>query len=221
MLCGVPHLLRWGVPHSEGCPPFKDVFKKCTSLLRCPSLLKCPSSTGVSPTSKGVPRSRMFEKMSFLLWCPSLLKCPSSTEVSPTLKSVPHSRMCLKNVLLHWGVLIYWSVRHLLKCPQHWHGVLHSRAFSTTLGNSIIPQPYRLGSGHAQQSWATPQHNTTTVMAWDKAHPAALVWVPRLWISGLQIWLSGILFGLFFLNFFNYFCFFLKSEKLGLWHDRV
>ena len=154
------------IPHIEGCPPFKDVFKHVIF-------------TVVS----------FFTEVSLIYWgVPHIEECPPFKDV-------------LKNVLLHWGVLIYWSVRHLLKCPQHWHGVLHSRAFSTTLGNSIIPQPYRLGSGHAQQSWATPQHNTTTVMAWDRAHPAALVWVPRLWISGLQIWLSGILFGLFFLIF--------------------
>ena len=120
--------IYWGVPHIEGCPPFKDVLKKC------------PFYCGV-----------------LLYWSvPHLLRCPPHWRVSPI-------QGCVKNVLLHWGVLIYWSVRHLLKCPQHWHGVLHPRAFSTTLGNSIIPQPYR---GQVMPSSPGSHHNTTPQPEW-------------------------------------------------------
>ena len=210
MLCGVPHLLR--CPPQWRVSPIQRCFLKNALLYwgvllywSVLHLLGCPPHWRVSPVQGCFKKNVLFTVVSFF------------TEVSLIYWGVPHIEECppfkdvLKNVLLHWGVLIYWSVRHLLKCPQHWHGVLHSRAFSTTLGNSIIPQPYRLGSGHAQQSWATPQHNTTTVMAWDRPHPAALVWVPRLCISGLQIWLSG--FGLVcFFSEFSYFCYFWNQK---------
>ena len=143
--------LYWGVPLIEGCPSLEDVLKHvllywgvlalprcpphwrvaliwgcvktCPSLLRCHSLVRCPPSTEVSPALKGVPHSRMFYKMSFSTGV------SFSTEVSFIYWGVPHIEACppfedvLKNVLLHWGVLIYWSVRHLLECPQHWQNL--------------------------------------------------------------------------------------------------